>query len=433
VSDWKRRTFMKRVGFGLPLVAPAISRTILGANDRISTALVGAGRRGSTVAGYFLESGASLNYVCDVYQPNLEKRLAETKKAGASGVTSCRDFRKILDDKNVDTLLIASPDHWHPYQTIAACKAGKDVYVEKPIAVGVDQVERMVNVARREKRVVQVGTQQRSGLHFQEAVEYVRSGKLGQVSAVHTMYYRNDYPKGIGYAADGAPPAGLDWDLWLGPARQRPFNANRFGVRDGQWSSFRWFWDYAGGMLTDWGVHLFDIVLWAMGDAKGPQSAYAAGGKFGLEDNRETPDTILATFKFPNWIATFENRLLNQATLHGERKGIIFHGTRGTLYVNRQEYRIVAEDGSEIARVPFKNPMGPDHVRDFLSCVRSRRRPVADIGVHGPSTAVCLLGNAAYRAETAVAWDPATSTSPTEAAQRYLRVPERAPWATTAS
>ena len=144
MSDWKRRAFVKRVGFGLPLVAPGISRTILGANDRVSTALVGAGRRGSTVAGYFLDAGASLQYVCDVYQSNLERHLAEARKAGVGDVTGCRDFRRILDDKNVDTLLIASPDHWHPYQTIAGCKAGKDVYVEKPVAVSIDQVERMV-------------------------------------------------------------------------------------------------------------------------------------------------------------------------------------------------------------------------------------------------------------------------------------------------
>ena len=433
MTEWKRRTFIKKVGLGVPLAAPAISRTILGSNDRISTALVGAGRRGSTVAGYFLAAGASLRYVCDVYQPNLELRLAEATKAGASHVKGCRDFREILDDKSVDTLLVATPDHWHPYQTIAGCKAGKDVYVEKPVAVSIDQVGRMVSVARRENRVVQVGTQQRSGLHFQEAVDYVRSGQLGQVSAVHTIYYRNDYPNGIGHSADAAPPAGLDWDLWLGPAQKRPFNANRFGVRNGQWSSFRWFWDYAGGMLTDWGVHLLDIVLWAMGDVKGATSAYAVGGKFGLDDNRETPDTILATFTFPKWIATFENRLLNQATLHGERKGIFFHGTRGTLYLNRQEYRIIAEDGKETARVSFKNPMGPDHVRDFLSCVRSRKRPVADIGVHGPSTAVCLLGNVAYRSGVAVLWDTETSTSSTEAAQELLRVPERSPWTTLGS
>jgi predicted dehydrogenase len=432
MSEWKRRTFVKALGLGVPLAVPAISRTILGANDRISMALVGAGRRGSTVAGYFRDVGASQRYVCDVFQPNLEKCLAEARSGstGANNVKGCRDFREILDDKSVDTLLIASPDHWHPYQTIEACKAGKDVYVEKPVAVTIPQVERMVTAAREGNRIVQVGTQQRSGLHFQEAVDYVRSGKLGQVSAVHTIYYRNDSPKGIGYAADSTPPPGLDWDLWLGPAPKRPFNANRFGVRDGQWSSFRWFWDYAGGMLTDWGVHLLDIVLWAMGDVKGPQAAYATGGKFGLQDDRETPDTILATFKFPNWIATFENRLLNQATLHGERKGIFFHGTRGTLYVNRQEYRIIAEDGKEIARVAFKNDSGPDHVRNFLACVRSRKKPIADIGVHGPSTTVCLLGNVAYRAETKVTWNPETSTSSTPAAQEFLRVPERAPWTT---
>ena len=165
----------------------------------------------------------------------------------------------------------------------------------------------MVEAARRYKRIVQLGTQQRSGLHFQKAVELVRRGAIGKVSFIRTWNYGNSFPEGIGNPPDGDPPSDLDWDLWLGPAPKVPFNANRFGVHPERFSSFRWFWHYAGGMMTDWGVHLLDIVQWAM-NVEGPSGISAQGGKLYLQDNRETPDTLQVTYQYPGFVCVYENR-----------------------------------------------------------------------------------------------------------------------------
>ena len=200
----------------------------------------------------------------------------------------------------------------------------------------------MVQAAHKYNRIVQVGTQQRSGKHFQKVVEIVRGGELGDISFVRSWNYENAYPEGIGSPPDQAPPADLDWNMWLGPAPERPFNANRFGVHPDHYSYFRWFWDYAGGMMTDWGIHLLDIVLWAM-DEKGPRVVTTIGGKYVLNDNRETPDVIQANFEFPKFVCVYENRVGNEQSMFDRGYGITFHGTKGTLFVDRQRYEIVPE------------------------------------------------------------------------------------------
>ena len=234
--------------------------------------------------------------VCDIFQRNLDWAVEGSK----GQAKPYRDFREILADKSIDVVCISTPDHWHAYMTVEACKAGKDVYVEKPICVTVDEGVKMVQAARKYKRVVQAGTMQRSALHFQQACDIVRSGKLGKVTFVRTWNYGNE--EGIGNPPDGEPPATLDWDMWLGPAPKRPFNANRFGVdpEDKYFSSFRWFWDYAGGMMTDWGVHWLDIVQMAFDEAM-PAAITAMGGKLWFKDNRETPDTLQVTYEYPGF------------------------------------------------------------------------------------------------------------------------------------
>lgn len=217
--------------------------------------------------------------VCDVYDRNLNW-AADMAKGQARKV---RDFRDLLSDKSIDVVCIATPDHWHPYIMVEACKQHKYVYVEKPISVTVDEGVKMVEAARKYMRVAQAGTMQRSAKHFQEAVEIVRSGELGKIAFVRTWNYGNDKQEGYGNPPDGNAPAGLDWDMWLGPAPRRPFNANRFGVdpEDKYFSSFRWFWDYAGGMMTDWGVHLLDIVQMASNEEM-PTTITSVGGKYWL-------------------------------------------------------------------------------------------------------------------------------------------------------
>ncbi|MCP5112495.1 MAG: Gfo/Idh/MocA family oxidoreductase, partial [bacterium] len=193
--------------------------------------------------------------VCDVYQPHLERAGALARRGGHQP-KEVADFRELLSDKSIDAICISTPDHWHPYITVEACKAGKDVYVEKPACVAIDEGLTMIAAARKYDRVVQGGTWQRSGEHFQKACQMVRDGTLGKVAHCRTWIYNNSPREGIGNPPDGTPPAGLDWDLWLGPAPARPFNPNRFGVFPKQYSHFRHFWDYAGGQLTDSGIHM---------------------------------------------------------------------------------------------------------------------------------------------------------------------------------
>ena len=394
----------------LPSVGIRRDERIRGANARVRVALIGAGRQGvSNLENAIKQPDTEVVAVCDVFEPNLAKGLA-----AAPGAKPVADFRRVLDNRDIDAVIIATPDHWHPIQTILACQAGKDVYVEKPIGVAVAEGRAMVDAARRHKRVVQTGTQQRSGLHFQQAAELVKAGRIGKVTQVRTWNFGNESPTGIGNPPDSAPPRELDWDMWLGPAPMRPFNPNRFGVFPDRWSSFRWFWDYAGGMMTDWGVHWLDIVQLVMG-VEAPRFVSASGGKFVLDDNRETPDTILATFQYPGFICTYENRVANGAPLlNGKTNGVTFHGTDGTLFVDRQGLEIFPEtrksgettvDRTQALKVENSNQHHLDHMKNFIDCVRSRATPVADIETGHRSTTTALLGNIAYRTGRRIEWD----------------------------
>ena len=406
---------------------------IRGANDRVVVGLIGAGRQGQGDLGNAVKQPDTVvGAVCDVYAPNLAKGLEV-----APGAKSYGDFRRVLENKDIDAVIIATPDHWHPVQTILACEAGKDVYVEKPISVTVTEGRAMVDAARRYNRIVQTGTQQRSGKHFQHAAEFVKSGRIGKVTQVRTWNFGNESPMGIGNPPDSAPPKDLDWDMWLGPAPKRPFNANRFGVFPDRWSSFRWFWDYAGGMMTDWGVHWLDIVQLVMG-VDAPRFVSASGGKFVLEDNRETPDTILATFQYPTFICTYENRVTNAASLGGKSNGMTFHGTEGTLFVDRQGLEIIPEtrksgemtvDRTQAFKVDNSNQHHLDHMKDFIECVRSRKTPIADIETGHRSTTTALLGNIAYRTGNRIEWDGARERIVGDAkASAYLSRDYSRPW-----
>ncbi len=430
----ERREFLKGSTAAAVGLALAPGR-VLGANDRILAGFIGTGRQGQDNMKAFLkQQNVEVVAVCDVYEPNLKKGAA----IAGERVLQLKDFRRLLDNKDINVAVISTPDHWHAYQTVAACQVGKDVYVEKPICVAVEEGRKMAQAARRYQRVVQVGTQQRSGVHFQKAVEVVRSGRLGKISVVRTWNYGNQSPEGIGNPPDSDPPPDLDWDLWLGPAPRVPFNPNRFGVYEGKYSHFRWFWDYAGGMMTDWGVHLLDIVQWAM-EAEAPQVITASGGKFFLKDNRETPDTLQVTYEYPGgWVALYENRELNASPLNGKDYGILFHGTEATLFVDRRGYELVPEkrgrgaeavDRTEPAAEKSSNPHLADHWKNFVECVRSRKKPASDIETGHRSTSTCLLGNIAYRSRRRIEWDGREEKiRNAPEARKYLTRDYRKPW-----
>ncbi len=426
----QRRDFIK-TGAAAGVTLAGASVKVLGANDRLRVALIGAGRQGRGVMkGFARQTDVQITAVCDVYAPHIDLAI---KDANLQNVQSHKDFRRVLDDKNVDAVIIASPDHWHALQTVAACQAGKDVYVEKPISVTVDEGRRMVQAARKYNRIVQVGTQQRSGDHYQKAKEIVSSGQIGKVTFVRTWNFGNAAPDGIGSPADTNPPEGLDWDLWLGPAPMRPFNANRWGVHPDRWSSFRWFWDYAGGMMTDWGVHHLDIVQMVMG-VDAPAATTAMGGKYGLTDNRETPDTLMVTYEYPGFVCTYENRECNAQGMSGRGYGISFHGTDATLYVNREYYEIIQEKEKNPTpvKVENKNNQGQVHYRNFLDAVKSRQLPTADIEIGHRSTSTCLLGNVALRSGRRIVWDAKAEKIVGDAsASKYLSREYRKPWKLT--
>jgi len=425
----QRRSFLQTAG-ALAAAAPQVLR---GQAERFRVGFIGLGRRGRGLLRTAAErDDIEIAGLSEIYGPNLELALEI-----APGATSYPDFRELIAAPDVDAIVIATPDHWHAYMTIEACKAGKDVYVEKPISVTVEEGRLMVEAARRYDRVVQVGTQQRSGDHFQQVVEMIREGEIGDISFVRTWNYSNAAPEGIGNPVDSDPPPGLDWDMWLGPAPEQPFNANRFGVHDDGFSHFRWFWDFAGGMMTDWGVHLLDIMLWAM-DEPGPTVVNCVGGKYVLRDNRETPDTILATYEFGDrFSCIYENRVANAESMFDQRYGIAFHGTDGTLFCDRSRWEILPENertetGRRDRAAAGEGEAGNDstaaHWDDFVAAMRTRRKPISDILEGHRSTTMALLGNVALRSRERVVWDPLDETTPNAEARTYLSREHRAPW-----
>jgi predicted dehydrogenase len=434
-----RRDFLRTSALAAGAVAvggtgrAAQGRTVA-ANDRVTLGFIGTGRMGRGNLRHALDTGRTeVVALCDVYEPNLRRAV----EALDDPVDTYVDFRRILDRKDIDAVVVSSPDHWHAAHTVLACEAGKDVFVEKPLATTVAEGRKMVEVARRTGRVVQVGTMQRSAEHFQRAVDIVRSGALGKVSFVRCWNASNEYPDGFGNPADSKPPAGLDWDLWLGPAPERPFNQNRFGVSDDHFSTFRYFWDYAGGMLTDWGVHLIDIVLWAM-EETAPRTVTTAGGKYFLRDNRDTPDTLQTTYEFDDWVLSYTNQVLNGRGFEERGYGIQFHGTDATLFVDRGGYEVIPEySGEALERRPKTAALrgrstsggNLEHHQNWVDCMHSRQEPICDVEIGHASTVLPHLGNIAYRTDSRIDWDgEAELCKDNRAANELLSREYRKPW-----
>jgi len=413
-TDPTRREVLRRLATGAAMVGladrvrashgPGKKAGATDANEQIVIGLVGCGGMGLYNMEDFKRSPlVRVAAVCDVDA----KRMAEAaKKAGGSDVAQYKDYRQMLDRKDIDVIVCATPDHWHGLIGVHALQAGKDLYIEKPLTHNIKEGRTMVDAARRYGRIVQVGTQQRSGEHFQRAVAFVRSGKLGKITWIRTWNYGNIAPQGLGNPPDGAPPPEVDYDMWLGPAPKRPFNKNRFHY---EW---RYFFDYGGGMVTDWGVHVMDVALWAMG-MRQPKSISASGGKFGLNDNRDTPDTVEVLYDFGDLIMTYSHRNCNGRIEHGVHYGTAFHGTEGTLVVNRGGWEVFPETRREgdkdVPRMEgVKSPTSDQHwphVKNFIECVRSRKKPIADIEDIHISTTVCNLGNIAYLTGRRIYWD----------------------------
>jgi predicted dehydrogenase len=421
-------------GAATALTASLFTGKVKGANDRISVAFIGLGAMGSGNLGYAMKvPEVQPVAVCDVYRPHLERAVADAKKGGFQ-VKAVKDFREILADKSIDAVCISTPDHWHAYLEVEACKAGKDVYVEKPSCTYVGEGRKMVEAARKYNRVVQAGTMQRSGGYFRKAAELVAAGTVGEVTFCHAFQSGSAKREGYGNPPDSDPPRHLDWDMWLGPAPQRPFNANRWGVKAAHFPTFRYFWDYAGGAMTDWGVHLIDPLHQCFGEVM-PTAVVALGDKFYVRDNTETPDTMHATFYYPKFLVTYESRTCNPLPLFGRDQGAgtTIHGTEGTIFVNRSGCWVIPNAKSKLAAVAREkdqamSQMNVPHWKNWIECIRTRQKPTSDIETCVRSSTVCLLANLSMRYRTRLDWNEADWTVGQEAARPDLAERYRSPW-----
>ena len=440
---------MNRRRFGQAAAAAALgtalgSRRVRGANDRVRVGFIAVGNRGDQVLdGFLAHRDAEVVAICDIYQPYVD--FAARKVGGQP--RQFKDYRQLLDMKDLDAVVINTPDHWHALQMIHACEAGKDVYVEKPVSLVVNEGRAMVNAARRFQRVVQVGLQRRSAPFIREAVEIVRSGALGKVTVVRSFHIQNEWPKGIDNPPDEAPPADFDWEAWLGPAPKRAYNKNRAFYR------FRWFRDYSGGQLTNFGVHYMDVIQWALGhDA--PLAVTAMGGKFAVEDNRDVPDTLEVLWTYPGTLVTFSQYNATAAPAGLKGGEIEFRGTKGTLYLRGNGYEVVPDDvtpnafpartpidrtverGWRTGAKPLIEPRAgagkvetADHARNFLDCVKSRAACNCDIETGHRSTSATLLGNVAHDMKAYLEWDrEAERFTNHDRANKRLDYPYRPPY-----
>lgn len=394
------------------LLAAASAARVLGANDRIRVGLIGCGLRGRYVAKLMREApGVEFGAVCDVY----ETQAASAREWAGPDAKQFSDFRKVLEMKDIDAVLVATPEHWHATISILACEAGKDVYCEKPLAHNVREGRAMVEAARRTGRIVQAGTQQRSAPHYQEVQRIVQSGQIGTVKLVRVWNYRNLMPNGIGIEPDGTPPPGLDWDMYLGPAPKVRFNKKRF------LGTFRWFWDYAGGDITDFGTHRFDTVHQVMG-VDHPLRVSASGGRFVLKDAGETPDTMQVTYEYPGFILSYESSQINGFGTGGRMPGMkyynakgdldrphgeAYYGTSGTILCDRIGFEVYPENDKVAARRENSTDATGLHTRHFIDCLRERRQSRADVEIGHKSTLVGHIGNIAYKTGRKLDWDAA--------------------------
>ena len=430
-----RRKFLGSAGAAF--ATAMFTGNIKGANDRINLGFIGLGMQGtSNLNNALLASQAQVVALCDCYQPALEKAAATVRAKYGSDAKSVKDFREVLADRSIDAVCISSPDHWHAYMTVEACKAGKDVYVEKPACTRLDEGPKMVAAARKYKRVVQGGNMQRTMPTFLKAKEYIDKGVLGEITWCKTWAAGLANKAGKGNPPDVQAPAGLDWDMWLGPAPMVPFNQNRWGVDGRNYPTFRYFWDYAGGEMTDWGVHYIDPIHQFMGEPL-VQSVTALGGRFWVQDNLQTADTMSASFQYPKFTMNYELRQSCPVPLLGQAGASAVMGTEAYVVVTRSGCWLAPSSrASKVEAVEYQAPRRPpgtppepsDHWKNFLECVKSRATPVAEIEWLVRASASCLLANVSMRAKTRVDLDEKTFTVRQAEAIPFTRLDYRAPW-----
>ncbi len=423
MSQTTRRVFLQGAGGAVAASAmsqarPAKSQSV-SPNEKLTLGVIGLRNQGRNDMNTFL--GTKMAEVAWMADPdyNLARAYARgVEKAQQKAPKVVRDFREVLDDKSVDAVVIATPDHWHAIATVMACQAGKDVYVEKPASHNVKEGRAMVEAARKYKRVVQVGSHQRSAEHYQKACAFVRSGKLGKISMAKAgVVHRRDK---IGVKPDCDPPPAVDYDLWLGPAPKRPFNPNRFHY------NWHWWWDYGTGEMGNWAAHHLDIVMWYL-DLGYPTAVSAAGGTFFFDD-REVPDTQIVLYEYPDRTVVWEQRLWDRAGGEGV-EGSNFFGDQAAVMINRGGWKVVPEGKKKSPEFHKGTTPLSSHVRNFIDCVKGRKTPNADIACGHKTAVLCHLGNIALRLKRRLVFDGKTETIVGDAeASTYLTREYRKPY-----
>ncbi len=424
--DVSRRRFLQTTGVAAATAMTARSvRAVAGANERLNIAVIGLGGQGRYDTRCLLEAGGDgvrLVAICDLDQQRLDDTTGEMKKDFGAEVEQTKEYRRIIDRNDVNIVIIATPDHWHAIPAVLACQAGKDVYVEKPLAHNVAEGRAMVAAARKYKRIVQVGQQQRSDDHFREAMAYLQNGQpLGRISRTSTFNYENNTPNGIGQGSPELPKqlSEQEYDVWLGPAPKRPYNSKRWHF---EW---RWFYDYGGGMICDWNVHIQDIVHWGM-RVDAPRSVNAAGGKLVLTDIRDTPDIMDVTYEYPGFDQVYTMGKCYARGKFPEGYGTQFFGADGAMFINRSYWEVMPEmkhqrvddpdkpGEKKTISVPRTEPFkkgggdsGVPHQKNFLEAVRSRRAEDlhCDVEVGHRIATACHLGNISLRVGRKIWWD----------------------------
>lgn len=415
-----RRFFLGAAGTALGLKgAPA-------AGDEVRVGVVGLGGRGNALLGSELSkaSNVRVTHLCDVDQARLEKAQATADKLGFGKVRGSEDMRRVFDDKDVDAVLIATPDHWHAPAAILACAAGKDVYVEKPVSHNLREGRLLVDAARKYNRVVQAGMQSRSRPSTIKAIGIAHSGKLGRV--LMAKAWNSQHRDDIGTRTDGKVPAGVNYDAWVGPAELIPFNENRFHYK------WHWHWNFGTGDMGNDGAHQLDIARWAL-NAGAPKRVSGSGAKYFFKDDQQTPDTMNLSFDFGGQGLVWEMRIWHDYGLEGIDNGVAVYGTDGFMHIGRWNrqwgYRVFDKSGKLETEYQDKEP--DFHMRNFIECVISRKRPNCDIEIGHASNSLCHLGNIVHRTGRNVAFDGARETIPGDAeAAAMLKRKYRNHWAT---
>lgn len=419
--DFIRSTSTLLAGAGiftaLPWEVIARNKKLVGANDRINVGAIGIKGMGwADLQSMMKVPKVNVTALCDVDANVLKSRVAELDKAGIK-VKTYADYRKLLEDKDIDVVIVGTPDHWHCLQMVEACAAGKDVYVEKPIGNSMQECRVMVEAQKKYNRAVQVGQWQRSMPHFVDALNFIRTGNLGKIREVKAWAFMG-WMKNIPVKPDSNPPPGVDYDMWLGPAPKRPFNENRFHF------NFRWFWDYAGGLMTDWGVHLVDYVLLGMNDPT-PKKIFASGGKYAYPDGaHETPDTLTTVYEFDGFTMLWEHAQGISNGNYGKDHGIAYIGNNGTLVLHRGGWEVIPDE-KRMETIPFQPNKGSGldaHTANFISVVESRKLenltcPI-QAGAHVAN--VCQMGNIAYKTGAIVHWDNANKKFQEDTANKLM-------------